>query len=170
MKRILSVVLPLFAALTLQAQIHQPVKWNIHIEDTPTAEKSIVFTASIEKGWHLYDMNLPDGGPVSTSFTFEKVKGAELSGEPVADAKPKVVYDEQFGMDLRWFPDAVTFTQKVRVTDAKKFRIEGEVEYMACNDETCLPPEREGFVFDAKNTALTLPPSGSGEEKALLCA
>ncbi len=167
MKRIISIVLPLFAALGLQAQIHQPVKWKIHIEDTPTAEKNIVFTASIEKGWHLYDMNLPEGGPVSTSFTFEKVKGAELSGEPVADTKPKVVYDEQFGMDLRWFPDAVTFTQKVRVTDVKKFKIEGEVEFMACNNETCLPPERESFVFDAKNTALTLPAAGSGEEKAL---
>lgn len=167
MKRILSVVLPLLAALTLQAQIHQPVKWKISLEDTPGAEKSLVFAATVEKGWHLYDMHLPEGGPVSTSFSFGTLQGAELSGEPVADTKPRVVYDEQFGMDLRWFPDAVTFTQKVRVTDAKKFKIEGEVEFMACNDETCLPPEREEFAFDAKNTALTLPAAGEAPEKSL---
>ena len=101
-------------------------------------------------------MNLPEGGPVSTSFTFETLQGAELIGQPVSNIKPTVVYDEQFAMDLRWFPGAVTFTQKVKILDPKKFKIEGEVEFMVCNDETCLPPDRESFAFDSKNTKLTL--------------
>lgn len=110
-------------------------------------------------------MNLPEGGPVSTSFTFETLQGAELIGQPVSNIKPTVVYDEQFAMDLRWFPGAVTFTQKVKILDPKKFKIEGEVEFMVCNDETCLPPDRESFAFDSKNTKLTLPAEAPVVEK-----
>lgn len=119
MKKLFSILLLVFVTLAVQAQIHQPVKWKIKLEDSKTAEKEIVFTATIEKGWHLYDMNLPEGGPVSTSFTFETLQGAELIGQPVSNIKPTVVYDEQFAMDLRWFPGAVTFTQKVKILDPK---------------------------------------------------
>ena len=165
MKKLFSILLLVFVTLAVQAQIHQPVKWKIKLEDSKTAEKEIVFTATIEKGWHLYDMNLPEGGPVSTSFTFETPQGAELIGQPVSNIKPTVVYDEQFAMDLRWFPGAVTFTQKVKILDPKKFKIEGEVEFMVCNDETCLPPDRESFAFDSKNTKLTLPAEAPVVEK-----
>ena len=165
MKKLFSILLLVFVTLAVQAQIHQPVKWKIKLEDSKTAEKEIVFTATIEKGWHLYDMNLPEGGPVSTSFTFETLQGAELIGQPVSNIKPTVVYDEQFAMDLRWFPGAVTFTQKVKILDPKKFKIEGEVEFMVCNDETCLPPDRESFAFDSKNTKLTLPTEAPVVEK-----
>ena len=165
MKKLFSILLLVFVTLAVQAQIHQPVKWKIKLEDSKTAEKEIVFTATIEKGWHLYEMNLPEGGPVSTSFTFETLQGAELIGQPVSNIKPTVVYDEQFAMDLRWFPGAVTFTQKVKILDPKKFKIEGEVEFMVCNDETCLPPDRESFAFDSKNTKLTLPAEAPVVEK-----
>ena len=165
MKKLFSILLLVFVTLAVQAQIHQPVKWKIKLEDSKTAEKEIVFTATIEKGWHLYDMNLPEGGPVSTSFTFETLQGAELIGQPVSNIKPTVVYDEQFAMDLRWFPAPVTFTQKVKILDPKKFKIEGEVEFMVCNDETCLPPDRESFAFDSKNTKLTLPAEAPVVEK-----
>ena len=165
MKKLFSILLLVFVTLAVQAQIHQPVKWKIKLEDSKTAEKEIVFTATIEKGWHLYDMNLPEGGPVSTSFTFETLQGAELIGQPVSNIKPTVVYDEPIAMDLRWFPGAVTFTQKVKILDPKKFKIEGEVEFMVCNDETCLPPDRESFAFDSKNTKLTLPAEAPVVEK-----
>ncbi len=165
MKKLFSILLLVFVTLAVQAQIHQPVKWKIKLEDSQSAEKEIVFAATIDKGWHLYDMNLPEGGPVSTSFTFETLQGAELIGQPVSNIKPTVVYDEQFAMDLRWFPGTVTFTQKVKILNPKKFKIEGEVEFMVCNDETCLPPDRVSFAFDSKNTKLTLPADAPVVEK-----
>ena len=139
-------------ALAAQAQILTPVKWKIKLDDKGGApEKEIVFTATADKGWHLYDMNLPEGGPVSTSFTFETLNGAELIGQPVPSVKPTTVYDEQFAMNLRWYPGTVSFTQKLKVTDPAKFKAEGEVEFMACNDETCLPPDQIPFSFDKKS-------------------
>jgi thiol:disulfide interchange protein len=79
------------------------------------------------------------------------LNGAELIGQPVPSVKPTTVYDEQFAMNLRWYPGTVSFTQKLKVTDPAKFKAEGEVEFMACNDETCLPPDQIPFSFDKKS-------------------
>ena len=152
MKKLISSIMLALIALVAQAQILTPVKWKIKLDYKGGApEKEIVFTATADKGWHLYDMNLPEGGPVSTSFTFETLNGAELIGQPVPSVKPTTVYDEQFAMNLRWYPGTVSFTQKLKVTDPAKFKAEGEVEFMACNDETCLPPDQIPFSFDKKS-------------------
>ena len=152
MKKLISSIMLALIALVAQAQILTPVKWKIKLDDKGGApEKEIVFTATADKGWHLYDMNLPEGGPVSTSFTFETLNGAELIGQPVPSVKPTTVYDEQFAMNLRWYPGTVSFIQKLKITDPAKFKAEGEVEFMACNDETCLPPDQIPFSFDKKS-------------------
>lgn len=79
------------------------------------------------------------------------MNGAELIGQPVPSVKPTTVYDEQFAMNLRWYPGTVSFIQKLKITDPAKFKVEGEVEFMACNDETCLPPDQIPFSFDKKS-------------------
>ena len=66
MKKLISSIMLALIALVAQAQILTPVKWKIKLDDKGGApEKEIVFTATADKGWHLYDMNLPEGGPVS---------------------------------------------------------------------------------------------------------
>ncbi|MDY4527084.1 MAG: cytochrome c biogenesis protein CcdA [Parabacteroides sp.] len=148
----------------VQAQILTPVTWKIHLDDTGASEKSIVFTATADKGWHLYDMNLPEGGPISTSFTFETLTGAELIGSPTASVAPTTVYDEQFAMNLRWYPGTVSFTQKFKVTDAAKFKMEGQIEFMACNDETCLPPDQIDFSYTKRDIRMDGAATGTTEE------
>lgn len=143
--------------VAVQAQILTPVKWKIQLEDSEFAEKTVTFTATADRGWHIYDMNLPKGGPISTSITYETLRGAELLGKPVPSMAPSVVHDEQAypGLELRWYSGTVTFTQKIKVTDPKAFKMVGEVEYMACNDESCLPPETESFTFDHRHVKKT---------------
>ena len=153
MKKLIYTLVLTLITIASQAQILTPVKWKISLDDSGAPEMAITFIATMDAGWHLYDMDLPEGGPVSTSFTFETLKGAELIGKPVASVTPTSVYDELFDMNLRWFGGTVTFTQKFKVTDPKQFRISGEVEYMACDDETCLPPEREAFSFKGSVSA-----------------
>jgi thiol:disulfide interchange protein DsbD len=166
MKKIYGILMTgLLATVAVQGQIMTPVEWKIGLVDSGTPEKMIVFSATIDKGWHLYDMNLPAGGPVSTSFTFETMHGAERIGEPEPSVQPVTIYDDLFDMELRWYGEQVSFTQKIKVTDAGKFKLAGEVEFMACNDEMCLPPERKTFRFDRKdikmNTSIANP---AGEE------
>ncbi len=161
MKKLSTILALLCVALLSQAQILTPVKWKVQLEDPGTPEKAIVFTATAQSGWHLYDMGLPSGGPVSTSFTFETLSGAELIGKPVASKQPTTVYDELFSMELRWYGGTVSFTQPFKVTDPAKFKLAGELEFMACNDETCLPPDRVEFSFEKKHIRMDAAPAGS---------
>lgn len=151
MKKFVTLLMLTFLALAVQAQILTPVKWNIKLEDSDSAEKTLVFSAKLDAGWHLYDMNLPEGGPISTSFSFENLKGVKAIGTPIASKEATTVFDEQFQMELRWFAGEVSFRQKIEVTDPKHLQVNGYVEYMACNDENCLPPEQEEFAFSAKD-------------------
>ena len=163
MKKIFVLLCLFLFCANIQAQIHDPVKWSFEFKDLPSAEKEIVFKANIESGWHMYDMNLPEGGPVSTSISFGVLQGAELIYKPVPSVRPTEIFDKLFDMNIRWFANTVSFTQKIKITDYKKFKASGEVEFMVCNDETCLPPERIPFSFDSKNIKNIPDKSGDNE-------
>ena len=164
MKKIVFALFLVILPVILQAQIFNPASWEIKLSKTDTAEPEILFTVTLDDGWHLYDMNLPDGGPVSTSFTFEELQGTELVGEPISSVAPTTVYDDLFSMDLRWYYGTVTFTQKLKVTDPTKFKIEGEVEFMVCNDQTCLPPDHMDFSFGRNYLSITSVEATSAKE------
>ena len=140
-----------FCVWSIQGQFHEPVKWVFELNDLPSAEKEVLIKANIDNGWHLYDQNLPEGGPISTAITFQVLNGVELVGKPEPSRKPVEIYDKIFDMDLRWFEKTITFVQKIKVNDFKKFSLQGEVEFSACNDETCIPPSRESFSFDSRH-------------------
>ena len=144
-------MLLLMIAWAAEAQILTPVKWEIKLEDSDSSVKTLLFSAKLDNGWHLYDMNLPEGGPISTSFNYETLKGAKTVGSPVPSKKATTVYDEQFEMNLSWYAHEVSFTQKLEITNPKAFKVEGYVEFMACNDENCLPPDKESFSFNQSN-------------------
>ena len=155
--RLTPILLVLFVLLPfsrLNAQLYDDViKWSASIEETSKEEKTLVLTAKIEPGWHMYDRNLPEGGPNSTEFLFNTLRGAERIGDFEADRAPEESYDQQFQMKLRWFQTKVVFRQKLRVTDADNFALEVETRAQACNDETCLAPSGETFSFGAETVA-----------------
>ena len=119
MKKLVTLLMFTLLALAVQAQILTPVKWNIKLEDSESAEKTLIFSAKLDAGWHLYDMNLPEGGPISTSFSFENLIGAKTIGTPVASKEATTVFEEQFQMELRWFAGEVSFRQKIEETATK---------------------------------------------------
>ena len=155
--RLTPILLVLFALLPfsrLNAQLYDGViKWSASIEETAKEEKTLVLTAKIEPGWHMYDRNLPEGGPNSTEFLFNTLRGAERIGDFEADRAPEESYDQQFQMKLRWFQTKVVFRQKLHVTDADNFALVVETRAQACNDETCLAPSGETFSFGAETVA-----------------
>ena len=156
MKKTVSILLfTLFGLFSVSAQIHHPVKWNYSLKETKAPEAEIVMTATIDKGWHLYDMNLPDP-VIPTSFAFPEMKGAKLIGKPVSRSKPIEAYDDNFMMNLRWYANSAVFVQKIKITDAKSFSIQGETLFMVCDDTQCLPPTTSEFGFDAKSITWTI--------------
>lgn len=151
MQRLFLTFIFIWVVVAGKAQIVDPVSWSFSQNKISETEYELVFTAQIEKGWHMYSTDLDEGGPIKTSFYFEKLNSAELVGEPVPDRAATEEFDNSFQMNLRWFKDEVTFTQKVKVNEAGT--VSGYVEFMSCNDETCTPPMDKEFSFELKPAA-----------------
>lgn len=166
MKKNIVLFLYIFICTTvLKAQIADPVKWKSEIEPSNGNPAELVFAAMIDPGWHLYNISLPEGGPIPTTFHFEEIKGAELIGEIKTDSKPVTTHDPNFNMELSWFESSVTFKQSIKITDTKAFAVKGYVEYMACNDESCLPPTPYEFTFSAQQIGKTLQTPAENDKK-----
>lgn len=141
----------LLLGMGLNAQvIRDAVTWSRSVEDKSPTEKVLVFTATVKDPWHLYGTELPKGGPTPTHLLVDKIEGAELVGGLTSTQKPIEKYDPNFEMTLRFFSGKVTFRQKIRITDPKKFAFVGAIRYMACNDELCLPPANWEFTVQPK--------------------
>ena len=149
MKKLLFPFVLLLFAVAVQAQIQDPVKFNSELKILAADEAEVVFTAAIEKGWHVYSTDLGDGGPISATFNVEKIFGAEVVGKLKPVGKEISTFDKLFEMKVRYFENTAQFVQKLKLTGGA-YQIEGYLEYGACNDENCLPPTQVPFKFSGK--------------------
>ena len=146
MKKLLSLFSCLLITVLAQAQILDPVSFRTEFNKVSDDVAEIVFTASIDPGWHIYSTDLGDGGPISASFNVERITGAHVDGNLVPVGNEQAVYDKLFGMDVRYFEKEAKFVQRIRL-EGGTYRIEGYLEYAACNDQNCLPPSDVPFMF-----------------------
>ena len=165
----LSLLLFFVCAVTAMAQMQDPVHFKSELKQISGTEAEIVFTATIDDGWHVYSTDLPDGGPISATFNVDKIEGAELVGKLTPVGKEENKFDQMFQMQVRFFEHNAKFVQKLKITGAT-FSIEGYMQYGACNDQNCLPPTDVNFSFkgkgDAKAAAATPAPSKKDEAVA----
>lgn len=148
MKNILSILLLLLVfTTTVYSQIIDPVKWKTKIEKNSDTEYTLVATATIEFGWHLYSQDVPDGGPIPTTFTFYTNDDFELVGNTNED-KGHTVDDAVFNMKIKYFDNKAEFKQRIRILNKELSVVKGEVEYMACDDVQCTAPTVKDFNFN----------------------
>ncbi len=140
-------------AVGLNAQMLNPIVWTSSVEMKDDSKGVMIFSATIEPGWHLYATELEEGGPKPTSVEFEKLEGVELDGGLVPSVSPIVEVDKVFNLKLGWWVDSVVLTQAFTVTDASAYLIEGNIRFQGCNDETCIAPAKESFEFSRGNLA-----------------
>ena len=129
------------------AQVLKPVKWNFQLEKITENEYNLIFIATIDDTWHLYATDIPDGGPIPTSFAFVESDNYELVGGIVESIKAEEIFDNSFNMKLHIFSEKAVFKQKIKITSSKPFTLEGVVEFMSCDDQRCLPPDDLEFSF-----------------------
>ena len=149
MKKLLFPFVLLLFAVAVQAQIQDPVKFNSELKILAADEAEVVFTAAIDKGWHVYSTDLGDGGALSATFNVEKIFGAEVVGKLKPVGKEISTFDKLFEMKVRYFENTAQFVQKLKLTGGA-YQLEGYLEYGACNDENCLPPTQVPFQFSGK--------------------
>ena len=164
MRKILSICLLLFAVMA-QAQIQDPVRFKSEFKHLSADKAEIVFTATIDEGWHVYSTDLGDGGPISATFNIDKISGAIAVGKLQAKGKEIASYDKLFEMNVRYFEKAAQFVQELKLSGGD-YQVQGYLEYGACNDENCLPPTQVEFDFKGKAETKGAVPAASADKTA----
>ena len=154
MRRLIAIATLIVACITAHAQMQDPVKFSTQLKTGSGPEAEMIFSATIDPGWHVYSTNLGQDGPIEASLHVNKMDGAELVGKLTPKGKEISQYDEMFGMKLRYFENAVQFVQKVKFTKPQ-YDIDAYLEWGACNDEMCMPPGETSLKKSGKSPATT---------------
>ncbi len=157
MKRQILTVCFLAVAIFAFAQMQDPVKFTTQLKTGSGPEAEMIFSATIDKGWHVYSTNLGSDGPIEASLHVNKMDGAELVGKLTPRGKEISNFDEMFGMNLRYFENSVQFVQKVKFTKPQ-YDIDAYLEWGACNDEMCMPPGEATLKKSGKSPAVASGP------------
>ena len=143
-KKVYLTLLALVLVLAAQAQMMNPVHFRSELKMLEGENAEIVFTATIDPGWHVYSTDLGNDGPIEATFNATKMEGAEKVGKLTPRGNAIKKFDNMFGMELKYFEHSATFVQKVKFTKPK-YTIDCYLEYGACNDQSCMPPTQVEF-------------------------
>jgi thiol:disulfide interchange protein DsbD len=123
-----------------QATDEDHIRWQFSSLKQSGSEWKLVFTAVIDRGWHLYSQSTPAGGPMPVRFVFAGPNGFRFLNKVQESGVLKTGYDEVFLVDVLWYEDNVVFTRTVKVTGREgKYKVTGEIEYSVCSGEMCVP-------------------------------
>lgn len=145
----LGLLLMVISCLSVVAQMQDPVHFKTEWKSISANEAEIIFSATIDPGWHVYSTDLGDGGPTQATINIDKINGATLDGKLKPGSNEIKKMDPIFEMEVKFFEKTAKFTQKVKLTGGK-YSVSGYLEYGACNDENCLPPTSVDFTFSGE--------------------
>lgn len=128
------------------AQMQTPVKFKSELKKLSDNQLEVVFTGTIDEGWHVYSTGLGEDGPTSATFNLDKIEGAKVMGELTFEGEEIKKFDPIFEMNVRYFEKTVKFIQKLEITSSE-YTIAGYLEFGACNDESCMPPTAVDFTY-----------------------
>ena len=145
MKKIGLLLMGFFLTAASFAQIKDPVNWLFSAKKKSATTYEVSITANIPKPWHMYSQHMKQGGPIPTKITFNNNPLVKKEGSVKEAGKLEKINDKIFDMEVLFFSGKVVYTQLVKVKAGVKTNITGNVSYMVCDDEQCLPPSKKQF-------------------------
>ena len=152
-RRTLALLAVLFGscAVTYAQRATEVVKWTATVSKSSAASASVVLSATIQDGWHVYALSQPAGGPTPLKITIPSGAPFALQA-PVVEAKVTRREDPGFKMETAFYMNSVNLTLNVKkqgTTAAETLPV--DVRYQACNDRLCLPPYTAHLTADLKS-------------------
>lgn len=124
-----------------------PVKWTFSAVKTADKTYELHLKATVQSPWHIYSQTTPEGGPLPTTLTFNKNPLVTIQGAAKEVGSIKEKYEEVFDIKVKYFNGNAEFVQVIKLKSNVKTSITGKVEFMACNDEQCMPPDEVPFAI-----------------------
>lgn len=134
------------------SQILEPVKWEARTEPVINSELEydIIFTAIIDDKWAIYSQNVGEGGPLPTIVSFSSSNDYKLVGLTTErDLNKETKFDSVFQMTVSKFYNKAIFSQRIKIQNSKKmFEVQGNIEFMTCDDSRCIYEPENSFSFN----------------------
>ena len=146
MKNLFVLLFSFFVMQSFSQNALKPVAWNVTYVEKSATEGEIVFTATIEKKWHIYSQRPTDVGPIPTSFTVTPNASIELVGK-TEEMEAHEEFVAAFDAKVFVFSGEAVFKQKVKRKNSKASQVNTSLEFMTCNDVQCLPPSTLNFTI-----------------------
>lgn len=150
MNKFLTLFLSVLLAVAVHAQMMDPVHFSSELKMLSGDQAEIIFSATIDDGWHVYSTDLGNDGPIQATFNKVKMEGAETVGKLMPRGNEVKQFDKMFNMELRFFEKKAMFVQKIRFTKPE-YDIDCYLEYGTCSDEMCLPPSEVSLKQKGKS-------------------
>ena len=129
------------------AQLEKPVTWSYHAKRINKTEAIIYLKAKISGNWHIYSQDVKQEA-MRLKFNYKSSKNYQLVGKTIAP-KPIRIFDKVLKMELSFFEKEVVFKQKIKSLKSTEI-VSATVEFMACNDNQCLPADEIMFNISIK--------------------
>lgn len=123
------------------------VSWSYSAKKIDDRTYELRIAASVQSSWHIYSQTTPQGGPLPTKFQYNKNPLITLGGKTNEKGRLVKKYEDVFDIDVKYFDGNVVFTQLIKLKGKVKTNVTGSIEFMACNDEQCLPPATVNFTI-----------------------
>ena len=135
-KRAIIVMAAVLMGLIASAQAPDATaSWKVSSKETGANEYELIFTASIESGWHIYTT---DNKYNPTTLEFDSPAGYSPVGGLTQLTKPSDFQGDEV------FFDTAVFSQKVKL-EGDEATVKGELTWSGCNDQFCAAPEHWEF-------------------------
>lgn len=133
------------------------ISWYFTVKPVSETEADLVMKAVLADHWHVFstthDPMKADFTGTPTKFNFKPNSSYKLIGS-VREPKPKVV-NSTIGTEIYHDKHTVSFKQRIKILDKKKFNIDMTFDYQVCY-ESCLMPQTDlpfSWSIDPSNLA-----------------
>ena len=141
----LFVLIFVFLSIGISAQVKDPVKFQLKINELKNNEYEAVLTAHLEKNWHIYSKDIPEDSGIPTEMKVSG-KNIELIGKVTEAGKKEDEFSEAFGVRIVYYSNSVAFKQKFKLKNpAQPSNVIAEITYQTCDDRVCLAPNTLEF-------------------------
>lgn len=148
MKKFTLFLVTLVIGLSVSAQSKTKVSWSYSSKKIADKKYELRLTATIQNGWHLYSQNLDkDAIALPTAISFNKNPLLVMQGKVKETGKLIAEFDNATQSKSKYYKDKVEFVQVVTLKTKAKTSVSGEVEFMVCDDKSCLPPSKIPFTI-----------------------
>jgi DsbC/DsbD-like thiol-disulfide interchange protein len=138
------------------AQVPGTAKWEAIAQPLNKQGVLVVnLTAQIEKGWHIYALSQPPGGPIPLRIAVEPGTPYELAGN-ITGAVPQKHRDPSFNLETQFYTDSFTLKVPVKATSGVGAAVPLAVRFQMCSDTTCMPPKTVHLVATATSPSALL--------------